>query len=37
MFNSDTGNRLFAAAFSVAISAVVFSTIIVPGSPGLFA
>ena len=37
MFNSDTGNRLFAAAFAVAISAGVFATVIVPGSPGLFA
>jgi len=37
MFNSDTGTRLFAAAFSLALSGVVFATVIVPGSPSLFA
>ena len=33
MFNSDVANRLFAAAFSVVISAGVFAYAIIPGSP----
>ena len=38
MFNlSQTGSKLFAAAFSVAISAVFMATAIVPASPTLFA
>ncbi|WP_199799171.1 enoyl-CoA hydratase [Erythrobacter insulae] len=35
MFNSDTGNRLFAAAFSVILSTGIFAYAIVPGTPGL--
>jgi len=35
MFNSDTANRFFAAAFSVIISAGVFAYAIVPGSPAI--
>ena len=35
--NSDTGSRLFAAAFALAISAVFMATAIVPASPTLFA
>ena len=34
MQSNDTVTRLFAAAFSVAISAVVFAYAIVPASPG---
>ncbi len=38
MFNSENGNKLFAAAFSLALSAVFFATAIVPASPnGLIA
>lgn len=33
MFNSDTTNRLFAAAFSVILSTGVFAYAIIPGSP----
>lgn len=33
MFTSDSANRLFAAAFSVVISAGVFAYAIVPASP----
>jgi hypothetical protein len=33
MFNSDTANRFFAAAFSVVLTAGVFAYAIVPGSP----
>lgn len=33
MFNSDTANRLFAAAFSVILTAGVFAYAIIPGSP----
>lgn len=35
--NSDTGNRLFAAAFALALSAVFMAAAIVPASPTLFA
>ena len=35
MFNSDTANRLFAAAFSVVLSAGVFAYAIIPGSPAI--
>jgi hypothetical protein len=35
MFNSDFANRLFAAAFSVVISAGVFAYAIIPGSPAI--
>jgi hypothetical protein len=37
MFAQDTSNRLFAAAFSVIISAAFFAYAIVPASPGLIA
>ncbi len=37
MFAQDVSNRLFAAAFSVAISAAFFAYAIVPASPGLVA
>ena len=38
MFNSDNGHKLFAAAFSLALSALFFATAIVPASPnGLIA
>jgi len=38
MFNlSQTGSKIFAAAFSLAISAVFMATAIVPASPTLFA
>ncbi len=37
MFSNEFGSRLFAAAFSVAISAIVMATAIIPGSPGLVA
>ncbi len=33
----DTSNRLFAAAFSLAISAAFLATAILPASPQLFA
>lgn len=33
----NSANRLFAAAFSVVISAAFFAYAIVPGSPGLVA
>ena len=35
MPNSETGVRLFAAAFSVVVSAAFFAYAIVPASPGL--
>ena len=34
MFNSDNSSKLFAAAFSLAISAAFFATAIIPASPG---
>lgn len=38
MFTNENGNKLFAAAFSLAISALFFATAIVPASPnGLIA
>ncbi|MEM9501757.1 MAG: enoyl-CoA hydratase [Pseudomonadota bacterium] len=37
MPGSDTGVRLFSAAFSVAVSAAFFAYAIVPASPGLTA
>ncbi|MEP3051059.1 MAG: enoyl-CoA hydratase [Erythrobacter sp.] len=37
MLSTDTGTRIFAAAFSLAISAVFMATAIVPASPALFA
>ena len=38
MFNSDNSSKLFAAAFSLAISAAFFATTIIPASPnGLIA
>jgi len=37
MFSNETGNRLFAAAFSLVISTAFLATAIVPGSPGVFA
>ena len=38
MFNlSQTGSKIFAAAFSLAISAVFMATAIVPASPTMFA
>ena len=33
MFNSENGNKLFAAAFSLVLSAVAFATAIRPASP----
>ncbi|MBO6527895.1 MULTISPECIES: recombination protein F [unclassified Erythrobacter] len=33
MFNSENGSKLFAAAFSLAISAAFFATAIIPASP----
>ena len=33
MFNSENSSKLFAAAFSVAISAVFFAAAILPASP----
>ncbi len=33
MFANDVANRLFAAAFSVVLSAGVFAYAIIPGSP----
>jgi len=35
MFDNDTSQRLFAAAFSVLISAGIFAYAIIPGSPGM--
>ncbi len=35
MLNNDIGQRLFAAAFSLLISAGVFAYAIIPGSPGM--
>lgn len=35
MFTSETANRLFAAAFSVILSAGVFAYAIIPGSPAI--
>lgn len=35
MFNNEASHRLFAAAFSVIISAGVFAYAIIPGSPGM--
>lgn len=38
MFTPETGNKLFAAAFSLALSAVFLATAILPASPnGLIA
>ena len=38
MFNSDNSSKLFAAAFSLAISPAFFATAIIPASPnGLIA
>ncbi|MEL7445068.1 MAG: enoyl-CoA hydratase [Pseudomonadota bacterium] len=37
MFSNETGTRLFAAAFSLVLSAAVFATTIIPASPGMFA
>jgi hypothetical protein len=37
MFANQPSNRLFAAAFSLAISAVFFATAIIPASPGFAA
>jgi len=38
MFNSENGTKLFAAAFSLALSALFFATAIIPASPnGLIA
>ncbi|HSF12603.1 MAG TPA: enoyl-CoA hydratase [Erythrobacter sp.] len=37
MFVQDASNRLFAAAFSVVISAAFFAFAIVPASPALVA
>ena len=37
MLNNETGTRLFAAAFSVVISAAFFAYAIIPASPGLVA
>ncbi|MEL6877306.1 MAG: enoyl-CoA hydratase [Pseudomonadota bacterium] len=37
MFATDTTNRLFAAAFSLAITAAFMATAILPASPQLFA
>lgn len=34
---SQTGSKLFAAAFSIAISAIFMATAIVPASPTMFA
>ncbi|WP_252258257.1 MULTISPECIES: enoyl-CoA hydratase [Erythrobacter] len=35
MFTSETANRLFAAAFSVILTAGVFAYAIIPGSPAI--
>ncbi|WP_211277406.1 enoyl-CoA hydratase [Erythrobacter donghaensis] len=37
MFAIETSNRLFAAAFSVVLSAAVFAYAIIPASPNLVA
>ncbi len=37
MFATETNTTVFAAVFSLTISAVLFATAIVPASPGLFA
>jgi hypothetical protein len=37
MFVQDASNRLFAAAFSVVISAAFFAFAVIPGSPALVA
>jgi hypothetical protein len=37
MFAIETSNRLFAAAFSVVISAAFFAYAIIPATPGLVA
>mgnify|MGYP006902217881 FL=1 len=37
MFTIETSNRLFAAAFSVVLSAAFFAYAIVPASPNLIA
>ena len=37
MFAIESANRLFAAAFSVVLSAAVFAYAIVPASPNLIA
>lgn len=37
MFGNETGTRLFAAAFSVFVSAAMFAYAIVPASPNLVA
>ena len=37
MFTFETGNRLFAAAFSVVLSAAAFAYAIIPASPTLVA
>lgn len=37
MFNQDTPTRLFAAAFSVVITAAFFAYAIIPASPGVMA
>lgn len=35
MFSNEIANRLFAAAFSVVLSAGVFAYAIIPGSPAI--
>ncbi|MEE4206184.1 MAG: enoyl-CoA hydratase [Erythrobacter sp.] len=37
MFDTDTSRNLFAAAFSVGISAILFAYAIIPASPTLVA
>jgi hypothetical protein len=37
MYATNASNRLFAAAFSVVISAAFFAYAIIPASPGLIA
>ena len=38
MFNSENASKLYAAAFSLALSAIFFATAIIPASPnGLIA
>lgn len=37
MFNAETSNRLFAAAFSVVMSAAFFAYAIIPATPSLIA
>ncbi|MDA0819239.1 MAG: enoyl-CoA hydratase [Proteobacteria bacterium] len=36
-FNAETTNKVFAAAFSLVLSASVMAATIIPGSPSLFA